>query len=111
MVLVFGMADSRQVMQIYGPAVLADGNKYRYEVTQIPTPPLGPVHPNPSQSAFMCLTINGLLRLFFPQPKGLWHEARLELESIVSSDDLISHASFCNEKSSSSVQLITALAN
>lgn len=88
----------------HGPAVL-DGPQYKYENTQFTSPPTGPLHPVPTQSAFLCLTINGVFRILFPEQKGSWHEARLELESIVSSDDLITHAAFCNERGTTCAHL------
>lgn len=82
-----------------GPAVknnAKDEPEYRYEASQAPT--LGPCHPNHNKSAFIFLTTNGVLRLLFPQPNNKWYEVHNELESIVSSDDLITHASICPDK-------------
>lgn len=95
--------DPMQQMLVHGPAIL-EGNKYKYEHTQFLTPALGPVHPIQSHSCLICLTVNGVLRFMYPQPvqKNTWQEVRFELESIVSSDDLITHAAFCNEKSAPS---------
>ncbi|KUJ20418.1 mediator of RNA polymerase-like protein II transcription subunit 16 [Mollisia scopiformis] len=78
-----------------GPAV-KDGTDYRYEASQAPS--LGPSHPNHNRSAFIFLTTNGLLRLLFPQNNNKWYEVHTELESIVSSDDLITHAAICADK-------------
>jgi mediator of RNA polymerase II transcription subunit 16 len=58
----------------------------------------GPCHPNPSKSALVCLTVNGVLRLLWPQSDGKWNETTHEIESIVSSNDLITHASICADK-------------
>ncbi|KAN0117358.1 mediator of RNA polymerase-like protein II transcription subunit 16 [Hyaloscypha variabilis] len=79
----------------HGPGV-KEGSNYRYEAQQGPV--LGPCHPSPSKSAFVCLTTNGLLRLLWPQNTGKWCESHSELESIVSSDDLITHAAICPDK-------------
>lgn len=79
-----------------GPAV-KEGLDYRYEASQAPI--LGPCHPNHNKSAFIFLTTNGVLRLLWPQNTNKWFEAHTELESIVSSDDLITHAAICPDKS------------
>lgn len=78
---------------------MKDGNSYRYEASQAPV--LGPCHPNHTKSAFVCVTTNGLLRVLYPQSNGKWYECHTELESIVSSDDLITHATICPDKSKS----------
>lgn len=85
-------------MILHGPAVKEnkEGNTYRYEVAQ--TPVLGPCHPNHNKSALVCVTTNGSLRLIWPQSNGKWQEVHTELESIVSSDDLITHAAICSDK-------------
>lgn len=70
---------------------------YRYEVS--PAIAFGPCFPNPQKSALICVTANGLLRLLWPQHDGKWQESTSEIESIVSSDDLITHASICADKS------------
>ena len=79
-----------------GPGV-KEGNKYRYEAVQAPV--LGPCHPNHSKSALICITTNGLLRVLWAQNNGKWSESHTELESVVSSDDLITHAAICSDKS------------
>lgn len=45
----------------------------------------------------MCVTTNGLLRLFY-QISSRHEETALELESVTAADDLITHASFCCDK-------------
>jgi mediator of RNA polymerase II transcription subunit 16 len=60
---------------------------------------MGPSHPNPAKSAFVYVTTNGSLRVLYPQNNNKWFEAHTELESIVSSDDLITHAAICGDKS------------
>ncbi|KAF4633171.1 hypothetical protein G7Y89_g4945 [Cudoniella acicularis] len=82
----------------HGPAV-KDSSAYRYELVQ--TPVLGPFHPTHGKSAFVCVTTNGLLRVLFPQTNtGKYQEVHTELESVVSSDDLLTHAAICPDKSS-----------
>jgi mediator of RNA polymerase II transcription subunit 16 len=79
-----------------GPAV-KDGTSYRYEASQAPV--FGPCHPSHTKSAFVCVTANGILRVLWPQNNGKYFETNTELESIVSSDDLITHAAICPDKS------------
>ena len=94
-------SDFRQT-HLNGPGV-KEGNSYRYEASQAPV--LGPCHPNHSKSAFVCITTNGLLRVLWPQNNnGKWFESHTELESVVSSDDLITHAAICSDKSKISGQ-------
>jgi mediator of RNA polymerase II transcription subunit 16 len=45
------------------------------------------------------VTTNGALKLFFTQNNARLEETALELESVTSSDDLVTHASLCSEKS------------
>ncbi|KAH8662907.1 mediator of RNA polymerase-like protein II transcription subunit 16 [Tricladium varicosporioides] len=80
-----------------GPAV-KEGSSYRYDAAQCPV--LGPFHPTHGKSAFVCVTTNGLLRVLYPQTTtGKYQEVHTELESVVSSDDLITHAAICPDKS------------
>lgn len=85
-------------MILHGPAVkeTKDGGGYRYEAAHSPV--LGPCHPSPNKSALVCVTANGSLRLIWPQTNNKWYEVHTELESIVSSDDLITHAAICSDK-------------
>jgi hypothetical protein len=71
--------------------------EYHYEAA--PVACYGPCHPNPMKSALVCLTTNGILRLLWPQTDGKWYETTSEVESIVSSNDLITHATICAERS------------
>ncbi|QSZ30359.1 hypothetical protein DSL72_004882 [Monilinia vaccinii-corymbosi] len=88
----------------HGPAV-KDASGMRYDGSQAPL--LGPTYPIPSKSAFLYITTNGTLRLLWLQNNGKWFESHTELESIVSSDDLITHAAICAERGPS---LLIALA-
>lgn len=81
-----------------GPGI-KEGFGYRYEASQAPV--MGPCHPNHNKSAFIFVTTNGLLKLLWPQSNGKWGDVHTELESIVSSDDLITHAAICPDKSQS----------
>ncbi|POS87746.1 hypothetical protein EPUL_001131 [Erysiphe pulchra] len=81
-----------------GPGI-KEGRGYRYETSQTPT--LGPCNPIPGKSAFVFVTTNGLLKLLWPQSNNKWCDIHTELESIVSSDDLITHAAICPDKNQS----------
>jgi mediator of RNA polymerase II transcription subunit 16 len=74
---------------LHGPAI-KEGSSYKYETSQAPV--YGPYHPVLGKSALVCVTTNGTLRIIFPQVNGKYAEVHTELESIVSSDDLITHA-------------------
>lgn len=87
--------DEDQFNVTYGPAVRENG-KYQYNNSIIQAS--GPYHPNPSRSALVCVTANGLLKLFFAQNSNLVQETQLEMESITSSDDLITHAAVCSDR-------------
>ncbi|KAL2158526.1 hypothetical protein VTH06DRAFT_4293 [Thermothelomyces fergusii] len=90
------MPQNKQFHLIHGPAVKSH-SEYRYEHQFYAAS--GPWHPNPSRSALLCVTTNGALRLFYLQSNGRLEETALELESVTSSDDLITHASLCSDKS------------
>ncbi|KAK0128828.1 mediator complex subunit [Cadophora gregata] len=81
---------------LHGPGV-KEGTVYRYEASQAPV--LGPCHPVQAKSALVCVTTNGLLKVLWQQNNNKWCESHTELESIVSSDDLITHAAICPDKS------------
>ncbi|KAI0196128.1 RNA polymerase II mediator complex subunit Sin4 [Xylaria flabelliformis] len=84
----------------YSPAVKGTkGTDYTFENSGVPT--MGPNHPNPSKSAFICVTTNGLLKMFWTQNTGKAEETTLELESATSADDLITHAAACSDKTRS----------
>ncbi|KAG9239485.1 mediator of RNA polymeras-like protein II transcription subunit 16 [Amylocarpus encephaloides] len=78
-----------------GPAV-KEGANYKYETATAQVQ--GPFHPTIGKSALICVTTNGVLRLIFPQVNGKYAEAHQELESVLSSDDLITHAAICPDK-------------
>lgn len=84
----------------YSPAVKGSkGTDYTFENSGVPT--MGPNHPNPTKSAFICVTTNGLLKMFWSQNNGKVEETTLELESTTSADDLITHAAACSDKTKS----------
>ncbi|GJC99681.1 RNA polymerase II mediator complex subunit Sin4 [Colletotrichum higginsianum] len=88
---------SKQYYVSHGPAV-RDGNQYRYESSFVHA--YGPWHPNPSKSALLCVTTNGHLKMFWAQNNNKIEETTLELESVNSSDDLVTHAALHSDKSS-----------
>ncbi|KAI0877345.1 RNA polymerase II mediator complex subunit Sin4 [Hypoxylon argillaceum] len=84
----------------YSPAVKGTkGHDYTFENSGVPT--MGPNHPNPTKSAFICVTTNGLLKMFWSQHNNKAEETTLELESATSADDLITHAAACSDKTKS----------
>lgn len=84
---------------VWGPAV-KDNDKYSYQNSVYQSP--GPFHPNASRSSFVCVTAGGILKLFFTQNSNQVQDIHLEMESITSSDDLITHAAICSEKGKTS---------
>ncbi|PQE11142.1 RNA polymerase ii mediator complex subunit sin4 protein [Rutstroemia sp. NJR-2017a BVV2] len=92
-----GPVQNRMQSVLHGPAI-KEASGYRYEASRAPI--MGPSHPNPAKSAFVYVTTNGSLRVLYPQNNNKWFEAHTELESIVSSDDLITHAAICGDKTS-----------
>lgn len=105
----------QQYSSMYGPAVwvqpedakaVGDGlYKYETQYTKIS----GPSYPHTSRSALVSITTNGLLRLMFQQNNNSrLEETATELESITSSDDLITHAALCNDRNTLLIALATA---
>ncbi|RSL56616.1 hypothetical protein CEP53_006736 [Fusarium sp. AF-6] len=80
---------------MYGPAT-KHGNGYTYESSFVQAG--GPSHPNPAKSALFTLTANGTLRMIWSQNNNRIEETTIELESVSSSDDVITHAAFASEK-------------
>lgn len=83
---------------MYGPAN-KHGNNYQYESSFVHAS--GPSHPTPSKSAFLTITTNGTLKMFWSQVTNRVEETVIELESVNSADDLVTHASLASEKSRS----------
>ncbi|KAK3996902.1 hypothetical protein QBC44DRAFT_355200 [Cladorrhinum sp. PSN332] len=93
--LPLGHPPGRHYNAQHGPARWT-GQEYRYNMSI--TAAFAPWHPNMGKSAFLCVTTNGMLKLLFSQNNTRIEETALELESITSSDDLITHASICSDK-------------
>lgn len=80
----------------YSPAVrTGDGKAYEFRPTLVPCPK--PFHPNVGKSALLCVTTNGFLKLYFAQNNTRIEESTIELDSVFSSDDLITHASLTSD--------------
>ncbi|KAK3330204.1 mediator complex subunit 16-domain-containing protein [Apodospora peruviana] len=103
--LPLALQPTRPFNVFYGPAVWEE-TKYRYETS--PVLGWGPWHPNPAKSALVCVTTNGLLKLIYSQHNNRVEETVLELESVTSSDDLITHASLCSDRNTLLIALATA---
>lgn len=80
---------------LYGPAQKTDST-YHYNSSFIHAE--GPTHPQPGRSALLTVSAGGLLKVTWMQANNKPDESRLELESLSSSDELISHAAFASEK-------------
>lgn len=82
---------------MYGPAN-KHGNGYQYESSFVHTG--GPAHPIPSKSvnALFTITTNGTLKMFWSSANR-FEETTMEVESVNSSDDLVTHANLASEKS------------
>ncbi|KAL2269964.1 hypothetical protein VTJ83DRAFT_2148 [Remersonia thermophila] len=100
----------QHVHLIHGPAIRSqsDRNQPEYKYEHQVYPAHGPFHPHPGKSAFLCVTTNGALRLFFTQINGRLEETSIELESVNSCDELITHAALCSEKNNVLIALATA---
>ncbi|KAK0633513.1 mediator complex, subunit Med16 [Immersiella caudata] len=98
------ISPGRQFHVMYGPAVWTN-SEYKFENTIIASS--GPWHPNSGKSALLCVTTGGFLKLLFSQNNNRIEETSLELESVTSSDDLITHASICSDKQSLLIALAT----
>ncbi|KAH9903964.1 RNA polymerase II mediator complex subunit Sin4 [Xylariomycetidae sp. FL2044] len=94
-----GSAPGSRFTPIYGPAMKNGSTDYRFETSGYPN--MGPSHPNPNKSALICITTNGLLKMFWSQNNNKQEETTLELESATSGDDLVTHAAVCADKSQS----------
>lgn len=85
---------------MHGPAVW---NQSEYKFENSVTHASGPWHPNGGKSALVCVTTNGFVKLIYSQHNNRIEETSLELESVISSDDSITHASISSDKSASTL--------
>ncbi|KAJ2971586.1 hypothetical protein NQ176_g7619 [Zarea fungicola] len=88
---------------LYGPAVrppskpnTKPNTSYLYESSFIHA--VGPHHPHTSKSALLCVTMSGLLKMYWSQNNARIEETTMELESICSSDELVTHAALATDK-------------
>ncbi|KAK5652559.1 hypothetical protein OQA88_10320 [Cercophora sp. LCS_1] len=96
---------NRQYHVMHGPAVWTQ-SEYKFENSV--THASGPWHPNPGKSALVCVTTNGFVKLLYSQHNNRIEETSLELESVISSDDTITHASISSDKNTLLISLATA---
>ncbi|KAI9885287.1 MAG: hypothetical protein M1823_002914 [Watsoniomyces obsoletus] len=68
------------------------GGQVQYQISQYRT--MGPFHA-PNRAALLAVTRLGMLRLLYQSPDSRWLEVTHELESLSSSNDVLTHASFC----------------
>ncbi|KAL7912022.1 mediator complex, subunit Med16 [Trichoderma velutinum] len=80
---------------MYGPAT-RHGNAYQYESSFVHAG--GPSHPHSSKSALFCVTISGMLKMFWSQNNNRMEETTMELESVNSLDELVTHAALASDK-------------
>lgn len=83
---------------MYGPAN-KQGHSYHYESSIVQVG--GPSHPHSSKSALLCVTIGGMLKMYWSQNNNRMEETVMEMESVNSSDELVTHASLASDKSES----------
>lgn len=82
------------------------GNNYTFDTSlQVSN---SPYHPNPTRSALLCVTTNGVLKMYWAQNTNKIQETPLELESITSSDDLITHAAIAPDTKAKSMWVALA---
>ncbi|KAJ4164232.1 hypothetical protein LMH87_005915 [Akanthomyces muscarius] len=93
---------------LYGPAVKPSkpNSLYQYENSFVHA--MGPHHPHTAKSALFCVTMGGLLKMYWSQNNGKMEETTMELESICSSDELVTHASLATDKKYLIIVLTTA---
>ncbi|KAL2132628.1 hypothetical protein VTI74DRAFT_3567 [Chaetomium olivicolor] len=96
---------NKPFLVINGPATRRQ-SEYMYEHHFYPAS--GPWHPNYAKSALLCVTTNGALKLCYSQNNGRLELTELELESVTSFDERITHASLCSDRQSLLLALVTA---
>ncbi|KAI9763955.1 MAG: mediator complex subunit [Geoglossum simile] len=103
---IVGMAwlNIERMFPLYRPAVKDSNGQFQYSATNHKT--FGPFHPMPSRSTLIGVTRGGMVRLWYQQHDARWLEVNTELESIGSSDDLLSHASFSSDRDNSLLLVI-----
>lgn len=80
---------------LHGPAVKTNaGYQYTSSFVHVNTV----AHPHPSKTALFSVTTGGMIRMFWTQINNTYQETTKELESVHSSDDLITHAAITADK-------------
>ncbi|KAH7329090.1 mediator of RNA polymerase II transcription subunit 16 [Stachybotrys elegans] len=90
---------------LYGPAN-KHGNAFQYESSFVHI--TGPVHPAANKSALLCVTTGGMLKMFWPQLNNKIEETTMELESVNSSADLVTHAAMASDRKSLLLAMATS---
>jgi mediator of RNA polymerase II transcription subunit 16 len=90
---------------LYGPAT-REGNTFRYESSFVNASGLN--YQNSTRSAFFCLTASGMLKMFWYQVNNTIEETTMELDSVNTSDDRVTHAAMASDKKSLLVAVATA---
>ncbi|EQL03843.1 Mediator of RNA polymerase II transcription subunit 16 [Ophiocordyceps sinensis CO18] len=80
---------------MYGPAK-KHGNSYQYETSFVHAG--GPCHPHTSRSALLRVCIGGTVKMLWVQNDNKLEETLLEIESVKSSDELVTHAALVSDK-------------
>lgn len=80
---------------IHGPA-RKHGNTYQYETSFLHAG--GTNHPHSSKSALLCVTMGGMLKMYWSQNNGRIEETLKEIESVNSTDELVTHAALASDK-------------
>ncbi|RCI15524.1 hypothetical protein L249_3518 [Ophiocordyceps polyrhachis-furcata BCC 54312] len=75
---------------IHGPA-RRHGSTYQYETSF--SYASGPSHPHLSKSALLCVTMGGMLKMYWWQSNNRMEETLMELESVNSSDEVLANDS------------------
>ncbi|KAI9706527.1 MAG: mediator complex subunit [Candelina mexicana] len=95
---------------LYKPVVKSGGQWLYHASTHKYMGPYHPVGPSPPKAALVGVTRNGVFRLLFQQPENRWGETRTDLETVHSSNDLITHASICSDKDHSLLLVVSTVA-
>lgn len=69
---------------------------YRYPVFQCKPP--GPFHPATGRTAGLGVTRSGVVKLWYQLDQVRYHEVTCELETLLTSEDLFSHAAFSSDR-------------
>lgn len=67
--------------------------------------PIGPVNGN--TTALLCVTRKGIIRICTQQRNARFHDIAFELDDVVRSGDILTHAAFANEKGNLSFFVVT----